>query len=318
MVLNYVFGHPAIATVCALLAAALAFLRHRKFPRWLPAAAESGVALAMTIFLLYTIVHFEAPTVQLRGWLIASDLESPLDKAICDLSPSRDGCAKPGSKAAAPGVTRVGSYARADQDLDLTNVDNPGILLLESSSTQAGLLLKDYHFTNPLQPEAALKLLYDKYACLVVASLLSLLFLSFLTRPAELPVWSDVLTVTRTALVIVSAVSSLMIPYVYGKLVDPALLPNAFLQFLQDRPTVMSNLGQEVVGGDPFEQGGSFPVVSQTDKSLSVLSIQRGTGITKLIEIPREKIVSIDYAADVDVLAKISECQKGEVGQCQQ
>jgi hypothetical protein len=316
MVLNYVSVHPKMVAIGALLvAAALVCSRHGRLPRWLPAAVESVLAAAMAIFLLYAIVYFEAPTVKLRGWVIASDLQSPIDKAICDLSPHRETCARAGSKAAAPGVTKMGSNSGANQDL--TKVDDPGILLLESSSAQAGKLLEDYNFTNHLEPGEALRQLYGEYASLVAVSLLSLLFLSFFAMRTELPVWSDVLTVMRAALVIVSAVSTLMIPYVYGKLVDPALFPNAFMQYLEDRPKALSNLGQTIPGGDPFEKGGSFPVVSQTDKSLSVLSIERGTGVTKLIEIPREKIVSINYTADVDVLAKISECRKGEGDQCQ-
>jgi hypothetical protein len=316
MSLDFASRHPVIMTICALLvAAALILPRHSKIPKWVPPAVESSLAAAMTITLFILILRYEVPTIQLRGWLIAPNLESPIDKAICDLSPHREGCAKVGSTAAAPGVTKVGTISRRNGDLK--NVDDPGVLLLESSSTHAGDLLKDYHFTNPLKPAEALKRLYDRYAFVAMISFLSLFFLSFFTWRTELQVWCDVLTVTRSALVLVSALSTLMIPYVYGKLVDPALFPNAYLQFLQDRPTVTSNQGQQVAGGPPFGEGGSFPVVGQTDTTISVLSIELGTGVTKLIEIPRAKIFSINYTADVDVLAKISECRKGKGDQCQ-
>jgi hypothetical protein len=168
-----------------------------------------------------------------------------------------------------------------------------------------------------LKPQEAVTKLYDRYASLVSINLLSLLFLGLHLKCHESGLWSDALSATRGALVAVSAISTAMIPYVYGKLVDPALFPNAFLQYLEDNPAVMNNQGKKIPGGSPLETGGAFPVISQSDKSVLVLSIKRGSGVTALIEIPRNKIISISYTADVDVLAKIAECRKGAGTQCQ-
>src|ERR1039457_5008247 len=52
IVLDFVSGHPVSVAICAfLVAAALVSSRHSKFPRWMPAAVESVLTVAMTIFL---------------------------------------------------------------------------------------------------------------------------------------------------------------------------------------------------------------------------------------------------------------------------
>jgi hypothetical protein len=62
-----------------------------------------------------------------------------------------------------------------------------------------------------------------------------------------------------------------------------------------------------------------YPVLSQTDKAVRLLWISRGGGYTKIIEVPREKILQLDFGSEVDALAKISACvaNSTEQGACQ-
>jgi hypothetical protein len=313
MVLFWALSHWVVLSVCVvLMGAGVVLLRHRKVPSWAPPVAESLVALVLLIWLLAIIVRFEGPTILLRGWVIAPDFETPLNRAICELSPTKE-CKKLSSKAAAAGVTGLGNY------FDTKSSDSPGVLLLESSSVEASNLLGSKGFRKH-QPEQAQKLLYNKYAAAVTLSALALLYVAISGKYPEAGRWSDILFVLRAGVIVASIISAVMLPYVYGKIVDPALFPNAFLQYTESRPSGVTENGDKVTGGDPVVDAGGFPVVSQTDTSIFILWVQGASGSgslaghTKIIEVPRDKIIAINYSANIDAIAKISECQMGEQG----
>jgi len=310
MVLNLAASHWVVLTVGVVVAGAGAVLfRHGKLPRWAGPAMEGLAGALLLVWVLTSIVNFEGPTIPLRGWVVAPDFESPLDKAICELSSPSDACNKRISKAGSAGVTRIKNYYYARHS------DNPGVLLLEATSLEAGRMLSAKGFKDRFHsPENAQKLLYSRYATVIVVCGLALLYVAITSRLPESRIGSDYLSVLRTAIIIASGVSTVMLPYVYGKLIDPALFPNAFITYTEPNQDTVDANGNKSKGGDPILRGGGFPVISQTDRSLFLLWVQFGGGHTKIIEVPRDRIVAINFVASVDALAKISECQAGNQG----
>lgn len=302
-VLNLAAIHWELLVLCiVLIAAGAILLRRRQFPLWVAPAAECAVAVPLLIWVLVVVVTFEAPTVPMRGWIVASSFESPLDLAISQMHlQAAPGPHKP-SRAASPSVSTIENY------LSTKNIDTPGILLLESSSDYAGQLLSTRAFTHHSQM-AANKLLDAGYAKAIVACALALLYVVLTRKFPKSRIWTDVLVVLRTAIIIASSIGTVLIPYTYGKVIDPALFPDAYISYTEPRPNFVDPDLRPWKGGDPMMHGGEFPLISQTDRSIFLLWVQLGAGYTKLIEVPRDRIVSINLVGDVDALAKISECK---------
>jgi hypothetical protein len=257
-------------------------------------------------------VKFEAPTVALRGWVLASDQETPLSTAVRQLHPrpsvvaksSTDYIRAAASSSDAPGVTRLQDYYFLDQK------DTPGVLLLESSSDRVAQDLKSIGFTYRNRDRARNQLLAT-YARAVLVCGLALLYVVLSAQCPQSKLWSDLLAVLRTAVIVTSAVAAVLVPYVYGKVVDATLFPDAHITYLAPS-TVSTDQKDEMVSSE-------YPVLSQTDKAVSLLFVSRGGGYTKIIEVPREKILRLDFGSEVDALAKISACvaNSTEQGECQ-
>jgi hypothetical protein len=86
----------------------------------------------------------------------------------------------------------------------------------------------------------------------------------------------------------------------YGKLIDSSVFPVGSVTWRD-----------ELAAGKP--QSGEYPVIREDDKGLWLLWIQGGTGSTKVMAIPRDKILQLDYFAPTDVLQKIFSCQLNEI-----
>ena len=309
LVLNLLERHWNLVTVCVVAAGAgMVLLRHRKLPAWAAPAAECALAVPLLIWLLMSITNFEGPTVPLRGWIMAPNGQSPLSTAIRQLHPTVSASSvAAGSRdyvksavtatAASPGVTRLSEYYYGNRS------DGPGALLLESSSDEVGQQLKAIGFTYHAR-DAARNLLYNGYARVVTVCILALLYILLSRQSPESKLWGDLLTVVRVAVIITSGVATVLLPYVYGKLVDSTLFSNCHIAYTD--PTAKTN-----------PQGGEFPVISQTDTSLSLLWIQSGGGHTQIIQIPRDKVLSLEFESDVDALAKISKCIEQPGSECQ-
>jgi hypothetical protein len=314
LVLNIVVRHWVMVTLAfAIVGAAIVVLRHRTLPGWVAPAAECVLAIPLLVWVITVIVKFEAPTVALRGWVLASDQETPLSTAVRQLHPRPSVVAKSttdyiraaaASSSDAPGVTRLLDYYFLNQK------DTPGVLLLESSSDRVALDLKSIGFRYRNRDQARNQLLAT-YARAVLVCGLALLYVLLSAQCPESKFWSDLLIVLRTALIVTSAVAAVLVPYVYGKVVDATLFPNAHIAYLVPS-TVSADQKPDVVSSE-------YPVLSQTDKAVSLLSISRGGGYTKIIEVPREKILRLDFNSEVDALAKISACvaNSTEQGECQ-
>ncbi|HWG22250.1 MAG TPA: hypothetical protein VG225_17125 [Terracidiphilus sp.] len=370
LVLNLAARHWVILTiVIVLIAAGVVTLRHRTFPLWVAPAAECVLAVPLLIWLLVALITFEAPTVPLRGWIVAAtsdplraaleqlhlrgvtaaataepppapapepaaapppqtqsapnpqarprrqggrqnqaapqDQGTPQDQpaATDQAAPSAMPESTPGSAAAmSPGVTQLSDYYFSGQS------DGPGVLLLESSSNQLAKQLAAAHFPYHNRNQAK-NLLFSGYASAVAACLIAMLYLLLLPECPESKVWSDLLTVLRAAVIVASAVTTVLLPYVYGKVVDSALFPNCHIVYLEpstDKPN-----------GDATIKKGEYPVVSRNDKSVSLLWVQKHRGFTRIIEVPRDKILSLTFVADVDALAKVSDCIAKAGAECQ-
>jgi hypothetical protein len=320
LALNPAMRHWVLLTIgLVVIGAGVVLLRHCKLPAWVSPASECLLAVPILAWLLVTIVNFDAPTIALRGWVLSPNgadngLESPLTTAIRQLHPhlsdqsakqfqsakSSRGYAKsaisPGtgaSASASPGVTRLQNYYFGNQS------DGPGALLLEASSNQVADQLRAIGF-RPHTRDQARELLYDGYAQAVVACLLALLYLRLSsTRPAS-KTWSDLVTVVRTGVILAAGVATLLLPFVYGKLIDSTLFPDCHITYLEPSISAPDGKGAMV--------SGEFPVISRTSDALSLLWVQRESGATQIVEVPTAKIVKLEYGADVDALAKIPHC----------
>ena len=313
LVLNLTARHWVVVVGCAsLIGAGVVLMRHRKVPAFFPPAAECLLALPILIWLLAVIASFEAPTIALRGWVLASGGETPLSTAIRQLHPEVSIASSTQSKkyvqaamaktAAAPGITQLEGYYFSNRK------DGPGALLLESSSDDVGKQLDAIGFRYHT-PDAARNLLYDEYAQALAACVLAFCYILLSRQCPESKIWSDLLLVLRTSVILLSAVATVLLPYAYGKLVDSALFPNAHVTYSEPSTDPSSD--------KPSVKNGEFPVLSQDDKSVSLLWIQGGGGHTKIVQVPREKILILNFEADVDALAKISECIASPGGSCQ-
>ena len=309
LVLNVVVRHWLMFTLAfVVIGSAVIVLRHRMVPAWVSPVAECAIAIPLLIWLVTVIVRFEAPTVALRGWIVASEQATPLSTAVRQLHPrvavlaksSTDYIRAAASASNAPGVTRLQDYYFLNQK------DTPGVLLLEASSDRVARDLQSIGFKYRNR-DGARNMLLSTYARAVLACLLALLYVVLSAQCPESKFWSDLLGILRSAVIVTSAVATVLVPYVYGKLVDSTLFQDAHVTYLAPS-TVSTDQKDALVSGE-------YPVVSQTDKSISLLSISRGGGNTKIIEVPREKIVQIDFGAQVDALAKISECVSNSTGQ---
>jgi len=313
LVLNVVVRHWFLSSFAfAVVGTAAVVLRHRVLPAWVSPAAECALAIPLLIWLLTVIVRFEAPTVALQGWILAAQQETPLSTAVRQLHPRAAVVAKSktdyiraaASAANAPGVTRLQDYYFLNQK------DTPGVLLLEASSDLVAQQLKTIGFTYRT-PDRARNLLFSWYARSVLACVLALLYVLLSAQCPESKFWSDLLTLLRTAVIVTSTVATVLLPYVYGKIFDATLFQDAHITYLA--PSTVSTDQKDVL------VSGEYPIVSRTDKAVSLLWISHGGGYTKITEVPREKIVRMDLGSQVDALSKISACVSNstEQGECQ-
>ncbi len=313
LVLNLVVRHWLIFTLAfVVVASAVVALRHRMVPAWVRPLAECALAIPLLIWLVAVIVTFEAPTVALRGWIVASEQATPLSTAVRQLHPrvsvlaksSTDYIRDAASASNAPGVTRLQDYYFLNQK------DTPGVLLLEASSDRVAHDLQSIGFKYRNR-DVARNMLLSIYARAVLACLLALLYVMLSAQCPESKFWSDLLGILRSAVIVTSAVATVLIPYAYGKVVDSTLFQDAHVTYLA--PSTASTGQKDAL------VSGEYPVVSQSDKAVNLLWISRGGGYTKVIEVPREKILQMDLGSEVDALAKISACvaNSTEEGECQ-
>lgn len=111
----------------------------------------------------------------------------------------------------------------------------------------------------------------------------------------------------RTGVILVSTVVIVLLPYVYGKLIDPALFPDCHITYLA--------LSTDSPKADGTMVSGEYPVISRTDKTISLLWVQGMSGATQIVEVPVDKIVKLQYGADVDALAKIPHCTEAQLNE---
>jgi hypothetical protein len=313
LVLNLGARYWIALIVCfVLIGVGVVLSRLMKVPAWLAHTAESLLAVPLLIWLLIIIATIEVPTVPLRGWILATNSESPLSTAIRQLHPKvskaslstysqyvQTAVAKTGDS---PAVTRLEDYHVINQS------SSPGVLLLEASSNDVSQQMKSLGFEFHYR-ENAKNLLYSRYAMAVSVCLLAFLYIVLMRQSPQSKLWCDLLLVLRTSVMVTFAVATLLLPYVYGKLIDSTLFPDAFVTYTE-RST-------SDAGGKDVLKSGEFPLISQSDTSLSLLWIQGGGGHTKIIEVPRANIVKLDLEADVDALAKIAQCVTKPDGNCQ-
>jgi hypothetical protein len=333
--LNLAARHGVLVGVLLVLTGlAVVVLRRCTLPAWAAPSAECLIAIPILIWLLVTIVNFEGPTIAMRGWVLSPvgtdhQFESPLTTAIRELHPGlskesvnsyqsskspqeyvksaiSQGAEPPASAApatglpdpptrtsASPGVTRLPSYYFGSQ------FDGPGALLLETSSQQVAHELHAIGFPIHNRNEAR-NLLYSRYARAVAVCFIAALFLLLSSQRPEVKIWCDLLSVLRTGVIAGAGIATLLLPYVYGKLIDSTLFPDCHITYTAPSTDAPDGKGQMV--------SGEFPVMSRTDKAVSLLWVQRTSGATQIIEVPVDKIVKLEYAADVDALAKIAHC----------
>lgn len=345
LVLNLAALHWYVLAIALVLACAAVFiLRHRKTPAFFIPAAECLLAAPILVWLLISIMNFEAPIIPLHGWVLAPNGESPLSTAIRQLHPkasfaptsSRRYVQRAISNAApAPGATSTDTYY-------FNQSAGPGALLLESSSDDLGTQLNAIGFTL-YKPYAALNRLHGAYASAASACVLAFIYLLLPQQggtrmrgkdtaesPASQPphegtrqgahqdvhqglklmYLSDLQFVLRSLVIAGLVIAALLLPYAYGKVIDSTLFPDSYVTYVQ--PSTDS------VDGKATLKNGEYPVIGQTDASIFLLWIQGGGGHTQIVEVPRDKIVELDLQATVDVLGKISDCITQKQGvECQ-
>ncbi len=319
-----------------LASVAVFFLRHRKTPAYFAPAAECLLAAPILVWLLLSIVRFEAPIIPLHGWILAPSGESPLSTAIRQLHPKA---------AKAPGYSRkyvqtaISTTAASPGAVTLENyyfsghTDNPGMLLLEASSDDVGTQLNTIGFAFN-KKAAARNSLQSAYAGVAAACLLAFMYIVLSQQvrgaksrtsgtcpaPDAAPQQphqglierysSDLLFVLRALVIASLAIAAVLLPFSYGKVIDSTLFPDSSITYIQP--------STDTVDGKATLRSGEFPLLGQTDASIFLLWIQSGEGQTQIIEVPKEKIVALSLHANVDVLEKISNCitQKQDV-ECQ-
>lgn len=313
LLLNFVARHAVLLSILALLAPSIVILiRHRKFPDWVAPAAECALAVPLLIWCLSIIITFEGPTIPLRGWIISPDSQMPLSTAISELHPKvalRANPAPDGSfqspapdSSGAHGANRLSDFSYSTQQ------DAAGVLLLQSASDELGKRLVTIGFPYHSHIEAR-AILYKRYAAAVAGCLLALLYVVISCQCPGSKLWSDLLTVLRSLVIVVSGIAILLLPYVYGKLVDSTLFPNAYVTYEQP--------ATDDVAGKPSLVSGEYPVISHGNSSLSLLWVQAHGGKTQIIQVPSSKVISLEYVADVDVLSKVSKCTVNPEAECQ-
>jgi hypothetical protein len=312
LVLNLAARHWFILGLGLVLTGVAIFLiRHMKTPAYCAPAAESLLALPILVWLLFSIGNFEAATIPLRGWILSPNDETPLSNAVRQLHPKVSVAPQSSSQyvqtaistsAVSPGVTKLEDYYFSSQ------LESPGVLLLEASSDDVGKQLNAIGFNANTRKEAR-NSLYSRYSSAVAACILALIYVLLSKQGPELKYWGDLLFVLRTSVIAALLIAALLLPYTYGKVIDSTLFPDSYITYLQ--PSTDSIDGKaELVSGE-------YPIVSKTDTSIFLLWIQGGGGHTEVIEVPIQKIVQLDLQADVDVLAKISTCIANPGKECQ-
>lgn len=313
LLLSFMARHAILLSfLVVLVASTVILLRHRKFPDWVAPAAECALAVPLSIWCLLIIVTFEGPTIPLRGWIISPDDHMPLSTAISELHPKNALRANPGPdgsvQSLAPGSSGAHGASRLSDFSYTTQPDAAGVLLLQSASDELGKRLATIGF--PYHPHfKARAMLYGRYAAAVAGCLLALLYVLISYQCPASKLWGDLLTVLRCLVLVFSGIATLLLPYVYGKLVDSTLFPNAYVTYEQP-PT-------DGVAGKPTLVSGEYPVIGHSDSSISLLWVQAHGGRTQIIEVPTSKVISLEYVADVDVLAKISKCTVNPETECQ-
>jgi hypothetical protein len=307
MLIDLIAAHPV--TACSVLlgiAAGAIALRHLTLPPWVGPAAQCLVASILILALANVVVGFEAPTVPMRGWLLPSDNAGRTINLFtfainCQLlakctSPAGTSTTRP------PGNSPVVTHLL--QRANHVDAANPAVLLLETASPAVAAQLAG-QVSETYNPSDARALLNGKYELALGVCFLSLLFTLLVQEHLETKIWSEVVLALRSVVVLFSAASTVMLPYVYGKIVDATLFPVAYVSF--EQPPTGDGVSAEIKNGE-------YPLLSRDDKKMDFLFIAQNTGATQIVEVPVERIHSLKIVSNFDAMQLIANCMAIESG----
>ena len=113
---------------------------------------------------------------------------------------------------------------------------------------------------------------------------------------------ADWLAPLRTIAVICLTLSTLLIPYVYGKVLSPITLPSIQVQ-LQDKGSAPARPAGRWLTGDNL-------LVTENDKSVIVLNFDSVKQQSQLLEIPRDQVTQLATTDRQDALVKRIDTEK--------
>ena len=299
MFLDLIAAHPWISGIVLVgIGAGEVVLSHLRLPQWAKPAAQCAAGLILLAALVNVVVTFETQTITMRGWLLPSDNASrSIDLftfAIrCQLFTE---CTSQSNNSALPGNSPVVTHLL--QRRSYVASDNPAVLLLQTASPMVGEKLTS-QLSKTYNPRDARALLNGKYEQAVGVCILSLLFVILVRERFEAKVWSEVILVVRTAVVLLSGAATVMLPYVYGKTFDATLFPVADVSF--EQPPVIDSVQAQIVNGQ-------YPLLSRNDKKVDFLWIAQSQGATRIVEVPVERIHSLQIISNFDAMQLIADC----------
>jgi len=149
--------------------------------------------------------------------------------------------------------------------------------------------------------EANFKLRYG-YALTLLSVVLGWLLVCQVTARPSFQ-WKELL---RIITIIELTVSTLFVPYVYGKLISPTTMPRISVM-LRDKSESSTGASKtknykNVLAADEQYLKGSNLVVAENDKSLIVFNWDSKAKTQRLIDIPRSKIARIEIYGFLDAL----------------
>jgi hypothetical protein len=136
-----------------------------------------------------------------------------------------------------------------------------------------------------------------QYSIAILVCLGSWIYLSITPGPERSTLSERILYCGELVVLGLLVVVSVLIPYMYGKLISSTEFPVVDISYKEPAPN--SNSDADKVWSD------EVPLIATTDKDVSVLSIQHG--IAKVIHIPRDRLLYLHVYGKKDVLEELLE-----------
>jgi hypothetical protein len=271
--IGFLSGHPysTAAGASALLCFPLAgwALRGRRSAlEWFRFGLLGAVGLSLALVLL----RYELPTVPLTNWLIAGPPELP-----CQISTPPTGNTL---QLLFLRKTANGCATRTAQVLVASKLD------YDFDNSVVGVL---YQFE--MTPDQARDAVNRYYSVAVLICLLGWLWFLLSLPLRRLTVGDQFFSLLSTVVFMLLVLATGFVPYMYGKLIQSTVFPEAEVSFREAAP----NSTQEKVTSD------DFAVVSKGDKSLSLVAAK--PGVFRIVEVPLERVLYIHVYGTIDPFA---------------